>query len=174
MTDIANRLERTLGFSAAISGFIGQYAALAMVVIIIIGVTFRYVLKLPLRFDAEYTGYLLVMISFVGAAYALKAGSHVRVDIAIRYLPRRLHAWIQVFTDFMSLGCMGLFLWYMWDMAYSNLLKGVVSVTPMETPLGIIQMLLPLGALLFILQLLIELSKSLRTATSLKPEISPK
>ncbi len=173
-TGIVSRLERTLGFSAAISGFIGQYAALAMVIIIIIGVTFRYVLKLPLRFDAEYTGYLLVMISFVGAAYALKAGSHVRVDIVIRYLPRRLHAWIQVVTDIISLGCMGLLFWYMWDMAYSNLLKGVLSITPMETPLGIIQMLLPLGALLFILQLLVEFAKSLRAVTLPKPEISPK
>ena len=170
MTGIVNKLERMLGFSATISGFIGQYAAVGLVLVIIIGVTFRYVLKLPLRFDAEYTGYLLIMISFVGAAYALKAGSHVRVDIVIRYLPRRLHAWIQVVTDIISLGCMGLLFWYMWDMAYSNLVRGVLSSTPMETPLGIIQMLLPLGALLFILTLLVEFAKSLRAATSPEPE----
>lgn len=171
MTRIVNRLERWLGFSAKISGFIGQYAALAMVMIIIIGVTFRYVLKLPLRFDAEYTGYLLVMIAFVGAAYALKVGAHVRVDIVVRNLPRKLHAWIQVVTDVISLGCMVLLLWYMWGMAFANVLKGVRSITPMETPLGIVQMLLPLGALLFSLQMLVEIAKSLRAALSQQPEM---
>ena len=171
MTGIVNKLERMLGFSATISGFIGQYAAVALVLVIIIGVTFRYVLKLPLRFDAEYTGYLLVMIAFVGAAYALRVGSHVRVDIIVRLLPKKIHAWVQVVTDVASLGCMVLLLWYMWDMAFANLLKGVRSITPMETPLGIIQMLLPLGALLFSLQMLIEIAKSLRAALSQQPEM---
>ena len=171
MTRIVNRLERWLGFSAKISGFIGQYAALVMVIIIVIGVTFRYVLKLPLRFDAEYTGYLLVMIAFVGSAYALRVGSHVRVDIIVRLLPKKIHAWVQVVTDVASLGCMVLLLWYMWDMAFANLLKGVRSITPMETPLGIIQMLLPLGALLFSLQMLIEIAKSPRAALSKQPEM---
>jgi len=171
MTRIVNRLERWLGFPVRISGFIGQYAALAMVIVIVIGVTFRYVLKLPLRFDAEYTGYLLIMIAFVGGAYALKAGAHVRVDIIVRTLPRRLHAWIQVVTDVISLGGMVVLLWFMWDMAFANLVKGVLSITPMETPLGIVQMLLPLGASLFIVQMLVEIAKSLRAALSQQPEM---
>jgi TRAP-type C4-dicarboxylate transport system permease small subunit len=170
---MGKRLERILGFSATISGFIGQYAALAMVLVIVIGVTFRYVLKLPLRFDAEYTGYLLVMVSWVGAAYALKAGAHVRVDVVVRHLPPRLRAWMQVGTDVLSLLCMSLLLYYMWQLAYSNLVRGVFAMTPMMTPLGPIQMLLPLGALLFILQLLIELSRSMRTATSPAQESGP-
>ncbi len=170
MTAIVNRLERMFGFAPKISGVLGEFGALAMVLLIIVGVTFRYVLKLPLRFDAEYTGYLLLVVSFVGAAYALKAGSHVRVDLVVRLLPKKAHAWIQVTTDVISLGCMGLLLVYTWQMAYSNLVRGVIAMTPMETPMGPIQMLLPLGALLFILQLLIDFAKSLRTALSPVPE----
>ena len=170
MTAIVNRLERMFGFAPKISGVIGEYAALAMVLLIIVGVTFRYVLKLPLHFDAEYTGYLLVVICFVGAAYTLKAGSHVRVDIIIRLLPKKARAWIQVVTDIISLGCMGILLVYTWQLAYSNLVRGVIAMTPTETPLGPLQMLLPLGALLFILQLLIEFAKSLRTALLAVPE----
>ncbi len=170
MTAIVNRLERMLGFAAKISGWLGEYAALAMVLLIIVGVTFRYVLRLPLAFDAEYTGYLLVMVCFIGAAYALRAGSHVRVDIIVRLLPKKVHAWVQVVTDIISIGCIGLLLWYVWEMAYSNLIRGVIAMTPTETPLGPIQMMLPLGALLLIFQLLIEFAKSLRTALSPLPE----
>jgi TRAP-type C4-dicarboxylate transport system permease small subunit len=166
-----SRLEKILGFSATISGWIGQWAVLAMVVLIMVGVTFRYVLNLPLAFDAEYTGYLLAVISLVGAAYALKAGSHVRVDILLRSLSPRIQHWLQVITDIISLACIGLLLYHSWNLAYSNLVRGVTSVTPMETPLGLIQMILPLGWTLFLLQLLIEFSRSLRTARSPKGKV---
>ena len=166
------RIEKILGFSATISSFFGVFAVLAMVLIIVVGVTFRYILKLPLRFDAEYTGYLLVMISFVGAAYALKAGSHVRVDILVRKLPPRIYKWVQVVTDIMSLFCISILLFYMWKLAYTNLLRGATSITSMATPLGPVQMLMPLGAALFLLQLLVEFSKSLRAVRSLKSEHS--
>ena len=111
------------------------------------------------------------VISLVGAAYALKAGSQVRVNVIVGLLPKRAHAWVQVFTDVISLGCMGILLVYTWQVAYSNLIRGVIAMTPMETPLGPIQMLLPLGALLFIFQLIIEFAKSLQAALSPLPEI---
>ena len=151
-----------MSWPTKISGIIGEYAALAMVLLIIIGVTCRYVLHIPLAFDAEYTGYLLVLVSFVGAAYALKAGSHVRVDIIIRLLPKKFGAWMQVVTDILSLGIIVTLLWYMTDMAITNWDR--VSSGPMLTPLGPVQLMLPLGALLFLLQLIVELAKSLRDA----------
>ena len=53
MTAIVNKVERIFGFAPKISGILGEFGALAMVLLIIIGVTFRYVLRLPLAFDAE-------------------------------------------------------------------------------------------------------------------------
>ena len=164
MTRMVDWLERIVSWPTRISGYIGEFAALAMVLLIILGVTARYVLHIPLSFDAEYTGYLLVLVSFVGAAYALKAGSHVRVDIIIRLLPKKVGAWMQVVTDMLSLGVVVMLLWYMVDMTYTN--WGRVASGPMETPLGPVQLMLPLGALLFLLQLIVEFSKSLRNVRS--------
>ena len=156
------KLEKILEFSSTISKWVGCWAALAMVFLMIGAVFARYFFKIPLRFDAEYTGYLLVMISLVGAAYALQRGAHVNADLLYRPLPRSVQRWLNLVTDIVSMAVITLILYHSWNLAYTNLIRGVVANTPMQTPLGVIQMLLPLGWLLFLLQLIAEAMKSFR------------
>lgn len=168
MNNDTTRFERILGISSTISSWFALLAILAMVLLIVVSVLCRYILKIPLSFDNEYTGYLLLIISFVGAAYALKAGSHVSVDFVTRLLPIRLQRWLQVVTDGASLLCIILLVYYMTVLTYTNLIRGTVSVTPMETPLGPVQLLMVLGGTLFILQLIAMFSKSSRIAVAHK------
>ena len=156
------KLEKILEFSSTISKWVGCWAALAMVFLMIGAVFARYFFNIPLRFDAEYTGYLLVMISLVGAAYALQRGAHVNADLLYRPLPRSVQRWLNLVTDIVSMAVITLILYHSWNLAYTNLIRGVVANTPMQTPLGVIQMLLPLGWLLFLLQLIAEAMKSFR------------
>jgi TRAP-type C4-dicarboxylate transport system permease small subunit len=160
--NMPTKLEKILDVSSTISKWVGCWAALAMVFLITVAVFARYLFHIPLRFDAEYTGYLLVMISLGGAAYALKAGAHVNADLLTRPLPHSIKRWLQLVTDIVSIATIALILYHSWNLAYANLIRGVVANTPMQTPLGVIQMLLPLGWLLFLLQLIVETRKSFR------------
>ena len=166
MNNDTTRLERILGISSTISSWFSLLAIMAMTLMIVVAVVFRYILKLSIAFDTEYTGYLLLIISFVGAAYALKVGSHVSVDFVTRLLPPRVQRWLQVVTDGVSLVCIILLVYYMYQLTFTNLGRGTVSVTPMETPLGPVQLFMVLGGTLFILQLLAMFSESLRAAVA--------
>ena len=161
---IVSRGEKILGFAGTISAVAVQWLVLGLVMMTTAGVVFRYALHSPLRFDAEYIGYINVAIIIVGAGYALKVGSHVRVDIVIRMLPRRVVSWLQAATDILSFFGIFMVLYFSWKVAHSNLIRGVIAVSAMETPLGPVQMLIPLGFMLLLLQLVAELSKSIRSA----------
>jgi len=67
----------------------------AVAVMIFIAVIMRYVFNKPVVFAEEYSGYLQAGIAFLGCAYALKAGVHVRTTLIHSRLPRLARKWVK-------------------------------------------------------------------------------
>ena len=63
--------------------------SIIMVVATFLQVIFRYFFNQPLFWSEEVSRYCFVWIVFVGAAIALKHGSHIGVDYFVKYLPFR-------------------------------------------------------------------------------------
>jgi TRAP-type C4-dicarboxylate transport system permease small subunit len=63
--------------------------SIIMVVATFLQVIFRYFFNQPLFWSEEVSRYCFVWIVFVGAAIALKHGSHIGVDYFVKYLPSR-------------------------------------------------------------------------------------
>lgn len=59
-----------------------------MTVMIILQVIFRYVVQSSLSFSEEVARYMFIWSVFVGSALALKARSHVSIEIVVANLPR--------------------------------------------------------------------------------------
>ena len=111
----------------------------------------------------EYGGYLMALIVAVGFTVALYSNAHIRIDMLLPRLPRRLTLWLHV-AAVASIAAFAAFL--VWQgaglLAHSHKLQAV-SPTPLLTPMVIPQALwlaalafFLLAAVLFLLQILAQ------------------
>jgi TRAP-type mannitol/chloroaromatic compound transport system permease small subunit len=93
----------------------------------------------------EISGYMLALAATWGLAYALRSGSHVRIDVVFPYLSSRLRA----AADFIALLLMALFAaivsWKIWALVTDSWQSGLRSSTYLLTPLYVPQLILGVG-----------------------------
>jgi TRAP-type mannitol/chloroaromatic compound transport system permease small subunit len=93
----------------------------------------------------EISGYMLALAATWGLAYALRTGSHVRIDVVFPYLRPRL----RVVADFLALLLMMLFAavvaWKIWVLVLDSWQSGLRSSTYLLTPLYVPQIILGVG-----------------------------
>jgi TRAP-type C4-dicarboxylate transport system permease small subunit len=65
-----------------------------LVVIVVAGVFFRYVLGSSIPWSEEIGRYLMIWLGFLGASLALREGSHVGVELVRNWLPPRVATWL--------------------------------------------------------------------------------
>lgn len=71
----------------------------AMVLVILAQVVFRYALNLSLAWTEEVGRYLFVWVCLLGAALAYRLGQHSGYEALVRALPRRGAYWVMVGVD---------------------------------------------------------------------------
>ncbi|SHN16510.1 TRAP transporter small permease [Roseibium suaedae] len=121
-------------------------AVLAFLVILVCGEAFlRSAFNHSLGFAEEVTGYCVVMLTFFGAALALRGGTLFQVQFLFDRLPKSAAAWIM--RGF-ALGALVICLALMVktnDLMLSSLSRGKFAATVLRTPLWIPQLLMPAG-----------------------------
>jgi TRAP-type C4-dicarboxylate transport system permease small subunit len=60
-----------------------------LVLDVLAGVLFRYVLELPLEWNEELARFLIIAVTFIGAVVPLERGRHFQVDIVTTHLSGR-------------------------------------------------------------------------------------
>ena len=60
----------------------------------------------------ELTEYLMYAGTFLAAAWTLRKGAHVRVDVLLMLLPRRAAAGLEIAMDALGFAIATVFLWY--------------------------------------------------------------
>lgn len=66
-----------------------------LVVFVVAGVFFRYVLGSSIPWSEEVGRYLMIWLGFLGASLALREGLHVGVELLVQWVPPRLAAWLK-------------------------------------------------------------------------------
>lgn len=165
-------LARGLDFLVAASGTIAAVVAVLMVTMVASGTISRYVFQLPFLFIEEYGGYMLVVITLIGASYTLRKGGHVNVDIIVRRLSPKAQAWLAVVTNLLSVLFVVVLIIQTSKMAAAAFAVGKVSITVALTPLGPVYLLMPIGLALLGIELLRAFSQAIKSAylKSPKPE----
>jgi TRAP-type C4-dicarboxylate transport system permease small subunit len=102
----------------------------------------------------EYGAYLCALTLLAGSGYALTRGAHIRVRIALEYLPAGVGRLLDLFCTAIALSVVTLLVSGLIDLAYRSHLRGSVSYFVMQTPLWVPQSLLALSAILLWLALL--------------------
>lgn len=138
-------------------------AGVAMVVLsltilsVCLEIIMRYFLNRPLYWVVELTEYGLLYVSFLGAAWLLRQGGHVQVDIMVNFLNARWQKRCAVFSSAMGLAVSLLLTVFGTIATYDHLIRGVYKPTVMEFPTGIVLAAVPLGSLFLSARFLILL-----------------
>ena len=130
--------------------------------LILIEVVTRYVLARPFTISEEYSGYALVAITFLGLAYTLNRGGHLRITFAVKLLPPRASNWIRVMTLTLALSWVILASVVSVSYVRDSFIRGIRSITPQLTLLAWPRLVIPIGFFLFSLALALEIAKTIR------------
>lgn len=136
---------------------LGAILVFGIAILIISEVVARSVFSVSLSFAWEYAAYFYGSAVFLGAAYTMRTGGHVRVALLKGVLgPRGQHI-MEIAATIVGT----LFTWFlaaaMIQFAFRSYTRGSTSPTIEATPLVIPQSVLAIGATLLAMQMLVRL-----------------
>jgi C4-dicarboxylate transporter DctQ subunit len=141
-----------------------SWAILGSIGISIVGVFFRYCLGSSLSWVEEIAGYLLLTAITVGIGPAIRAGSHLRVDMLPQLIPGTKKSFDLIATA-VTLGVLIILLIFSLEFV-AGFLKSDRRLTSMYwLPEGFLLIVMPLGYLIALYRLVENIVKMFKPAT---------
>jgi TRAP-type C4-dicarboxylate transport system permease small subunit len=139
--------------------YLSSVAILLSAFILTYEVIVRYVLRIPTIWEIETSVYLTVMATYLGAAYGLKDGAHINIDLVTRLFPKRVTETLTLVTSLIALVFCLILAWKGWGMWWEATSRGWCSESLWGPPLTIPYFFLPFGMTLLSLQYVILISE---------------
>jgi len=159
MKTIVRYITKAIESTSSAFAIAAMWGIFAMMVLVGYDVFSRYLFNRPVLFSDEVSGYLLVFVCFLGAAGTLKESRHITVDVLFTRLNLKWQMRLKLVTLILCIGFLAIFCWHSYVMAYLSLKRGVRVPSILLTPIWIPQSLVFIGAILLILQLIVETGK---------------
>jgi TRAP-type transport system small permease protein len=109
-----------------------------MVMVICLDVLLRNVALIPsmrgIEWSNDLTEALLYLITMCAAPWLLRRGQHIRVDILLRAIPKRVAWYCEWFADVVGLFCCLVMVWYGAHMTFASYSSGSMTVKTLVTP----------------------------------------
>lgn len=124
----------------------------------------RYVLNQPTMWAHGTSQRLFAIYYVLGGAYVLRYRDHVNVDLIYSRFPPRTKAILDLITSLAFFAFCGVLLWQGLGFALTSLSQLEPDDTPWRAPVYPVKLMIPVGALLILLQGLANFSRNLVTA----------
>lgn len=119
-----------------------------MVVIIFMQIVSRLLIQSSFPWTEELARYLMIWLTFLGAAFSFQYGAHIGVEILTSTLPKKVAAFFQVIV---ALLCIFLFSLLVVK-GYELVGKSTMQTSPaMSIPMNYVYMIIPISGVLMIL-----------------------
>jgi len=142
---LAGRLfSRAVNQVALSASGIAGLALLVMTLIITMDVVLRYAFE-PTKWVHEFSTYLMVVLVFMGLAYALKEDAHIKVDFLMARLPRRIQDWMKVIHSVLFLVFTIILFYFNWHLFNQSFALKATSRTSVDVIIWPAQLFMPLG-----------------------------
>ena len=99
-----NAFSRILAMAAS-------FVLAAMMLLTVADVVLRWLFKYPIIGTTEITESMMACIAFFALAWCASEKSHLKVDLVVDHLPRRLQGALDSFTTLVGLGLVALIAW---------------------------------------------------------------
>jgi C4-dicarboxylate transporter DctQ subunit len=135
----------------------------------------RYVVNKPLTWVEQISGYILVYMVFLNAAWVLKKDRHVKLELLLMRLHPKTQTLFNLVTSCVAAVVCLIIAWFGADVTWDHFRRNVPSVEMLRFPMFIIWGIIPLGSFLLFVQFMRRTYGFLMTLRTLTEEIhSPK
>jgi len=148
-------LKCILSFIGSISKWTGRivsYLVVIMMVILVYEVTLRYVFNNPTNWVHELAGFLFGSYFLLLGGYALYAEIHISMDLLYKRWSPRTQAIVGVVTYPLSLLFLGILFYFGGEWAWESVMSFEHSRSAWNPPIYPFKVMVPLAALLYLLQ----------------------
>lgn len=150
LTRASSIFDRIITLFAILAAVLLIFVTLAVLAEIVM----RYFFRHPILGVVEVTEYCLLWITFLVAAWVLKRGGHIRMDLILGHLKPRIRIMLNVVTSIIcALICLAL-TWYGVAVTWFHFQSDYRLSTPLMPPSAPIIVIIPIGALLLFIQFL--------------------
>ena len=161
-------MRKILNGCYTVCGVVSGLALVGIVAFVLIQIVARP-LGLVVSWSAEFAGYAMAASSFMGLAYTLNTGGHIRVNLLADRLPTSWQRWLERLCLVMASGIVGFFAWYCVAMTYDSYQFNEMGQGIIAVPLWIPQLWMALGVACLWLALVDNLITHLMDETTQYP-----
>ena len=155
------RLVRVIENVTNIGGYFSGWLVPLMMALVLVEVFMRYVLNQPPMVADEFSAYLLVALTFLGAAYTWKERGHVRITALISRLPQRVSSWVRLIALILSLVFAIMLAQAGYHFTAFSFRFNISSATWLHTPQHAPRLTILIGFILLALMLIVETAKAI-------------
>lgn len=119
--------------------FLAGLGVIALAFLICIDIGARSLLRVSIQGSDELGGYALALVGSLGLAHTLLQRAHPRVDLGLKFLPRRAQSALLVLALAAMAGMACFMVWQGWGEMEKTLRFGTITNTPLQTPLWVPQ-----------------------------------
>ena len=130
-----------------------------MSIAVFVQIIFRYLLHQPIYWSEEFPRFILIWLTFLGSAIAMKNRSHLSISLLTNRLSLQKRKWVQFFANSLSLLFILILVWG--GIIITNLTMPNRTAA-LQMPTGLVYLAVPVGGMLMVFYLLkntIELFK---------------
>lgn len=157
-----------------LNNFIGHWVAhliFLIFLLLLLEVFMRYLFSAPTSWTNELGQMLFGLYVVLAGGYVMAHRNHVNVDLLYSTFPRRVQAWVDIFTSCMFFLFTLALLYYGSSMAYESVAGLETSYSAWNPPIWPIKLAIPLGALLLLLQGTAKLLEDILVALGLESPV---
>lgn len=155
MKKVISLIERFSTWGA----FLSAMFMVLIVVLIAVEILLRSVFKVSTLISDEYSAYFFVGVVLLGLAYTFKEEGHIKITLVTSVLGKRGQAALDILSTVVAVAMTSFALYYASAMVYDSWLLDMRADSISETPIYLSQLAIPLGLLMFDLQLVARLLK---------------
>ncbi len=139
-----------------------KYLLFLLMIVLIVSVfsqvLFRFVLNQPLAWTEELARYILVWLTFLGAAYAMSLKAHIGVEFFVQKLPNNILKLSLIVSTLASIA----FFLILVEQGYSMVTRSMSQLSPvLKIPMGAVYAVIPLSGLILIINIVNDTLKTL-------------
>lgn len=132
----------------------GGVLLVAIMLAVSVKIIFRYFLHEALVGVDEIAEISMLYLTFLGAAWLLRRGGHITIDLLFARLKPKTQARLNITTSVFGLFISLILVWYGTAATVSFWQRGILTPTILEVPRALIVGIIPVGSLLLALQFL--------------------
>ena len=162
------RTLKTISTLSTVGMYLSGIGIFIMSLLITIEIAGRYLFGFSLLVVDEWSGYLLVIVAFLGLAYTMKTKGFLQIEFLTHKLSRKRKCFYNFLLLLVAAAYTLLIGYRLLMHTWSSYDSGEVSISISQTPLYIPQLFMPVGMLLLLLELIREAVGSLDEWLALK------